>query len=349
MCMNLYRHVDRELVQFDFVKHTSEKGDFEDEIISLGGRIFEAPRYKVSNHLQYVLWWKRFYLKHPEYRIIHGHYYTISAIYLRIAKHNSRITIGHSHNTAVVGGLFSKTIKTLLIRQIGRLSDYCFACSREAGEWMFKKKSFKVLKNAIKNSDFTYSPSIRAMKRKELNLGDSLTVCTVGRMFNQKNPFGIIEIISEVLKLNPTAKLLWVGDGVLRPEIEAKLKEKGIESSVILTGVRSDVNELLQAADVFVLPSFYEGLPVSVIEAQAAGLRCFLSDRITTEVDITGRCSFLPLESPDLWAEAICSSDLTKDDTREQIIEAGYDIQTTAAWLQNFYLSISEDKVQNKA
>ena len=132
MCMNLFRNIDRNLVQFDFVKHTSKTCDFEKEIRNLGGRIYEAPQYKIYNHFAYCEWWDRFFKKHPEYKIVHGHYYTTSPIYFKVAKKNNRITIGHSHSSSIDG-----KIKELLIRNVQKYSDYCFACSNEAGKWLF--------------------------------------------------------------------------------------------------------------------------------------------------------------------------------------------------------------------
>ena len=349
MCMNLYRHIDREKVQFDFVKHTPQVGAFEEEIRALGGRIFEAPRYKVYNHLSYCAWWKKHLREHPEHQIIHGHFFTISAVFLHMAKKMGRITVAHSHCTPTPEAQIRRKIKGVLekylVSQIERNAKHCFACSKPAGEWIFPQKEFIVLNNAIDTDKFVYSAETRDRVRKELRLEDNFVVGAIGRIMLQKNPLGIVDIFNAVYQQNPEARLLWIGDdgkGTMAVEARERAKEYGILDRIIFTGVRSDVNELVQAMDVFILPSFYEGLGIVAIEAQAAGLPCFLSDAVPEEANVTGRCTFLPLGDPKAWADAILSADLMRRDTTQQIKDAGYDIHTTAKWLQEFYLEIAE-------
>ena len=339
--MNLYRHIDRSKVQFDFVKHTPQKGAFEDEIFSLGGRIYEAPRYMIYNHLQYISWWKKHLKEHPEHKIIHGHYFTISAVFFSVAKKMGRVTVGHSHCTPSNGKGLKHELSEYLCSKIESRSDYCFACSRPAGEWLFKTKPFTVLNNAIDTRQFTYSPEVRERVRNAFDLGDALVLGTVGRIVHQKNPLGVIEILRAVKLRRPDAKLLWVGELFMRTEVETKLREYGLEDSVIFTGVRSDVNELLQAMDVFIFPSNYEGLGIVAVEAQNAGLPTFCSDQVPEEAKLTDLCRFLPLGDYEKWADAILATDIgNRRDTTQEIIDAGYDIHTTAKWLQEFYLTI---------
>ena len=339
MCMNLYRRIDRKKVQFDFVKHTSQKGDFEEEITKLGGKVFEAPRYKVYNAVQYLLWWKKYLLKHPEYQIIHGHFFTISAIYFSVAKQLGRKTIGHIHASKADG-----ILKKYLVKQITKVTDYPLACSQQAGEWVYGNRPFTVLRNALDTEAFQYNETIRGQCRERLGLLESFAVGTVANYSFVKNPMGLIDIFLYVKKKRPEAKLLWVGEGGLRNNIEERIHTEKIEDDVLLLGARDDVPELLQAMDAFLLPSFDEGLPVSAIEAQASGLPCFISDRVTTETDITGLCHFLPIEKPDIWAEEILKQSITRKDTSEQIKKQGYDIHTTAKWLEEFYLQIEREQ-----
>lgn len=341
MCMNLYRNIDRTKVQFDFVKHTAAAGSFESEISELGGKIYEAPKYRLYNHLQYCKWWKKHLAKHAEHKVIHGHYSTISPIYFKLAKGVRCITIAHSHCVAPNTIHWYTRIKLQILKKIELYTDYCFACSQDAGKWLFPHKEFTVLNNAVDTEKFQYDPAVRAEVRKELGLHDCFTVGIVGSLSEVKNPFGTIEIFKAVHSKMPGAKLLWVGGGGLEQAIRDKLKEENLTDAVIMTGVRSDVDRLMQAMDVFILPSISEGLPVVLVEAQAAGLHCFCSEAVTKEADITGLCRFLPLGQPDLWAEQILSADLTRQDTRQTICEAGYDIHTTAQWLQDFYLNLS--------
>lgn len=338
MCMNLYRNVDRSRLQFDFVKHTPSIGAFEEEIRALGGKIYEAPRYRVYNYLSYQSWWKKHLFAHPEHQIIHGHFFTVSSVYFKIAHKFERITIGHSHST----NQQSSTLKTWLKKKIQRhteeYSDYCLACSQNAGKWLFPHKKFIVLNNAIDAEKFKYSPAVRAEMREQLGLSNNFVLGIVGSLSEVKNPMGTIEIFKVVHNKAPNAKLLWVGGGGLVHDIKSKLEEEHLTDAVIMTGVRPDVDRLMQAMDVFILPSLWEGLPVVLMEAQAAGLPCFVSEAVTTEAAITDLCTFLPLNQPELWAEKILKTNRSvRKDTSEQIKAAGYDIHTTAKWLEDFY------------
>lgn len=346
MVMSLFRKIDRKKVMFDFIKHTNRKGAFEYEIESLGGRIYEAPRYKGYNHIQYIAWWRSFLKNHPEYKIIHGHYFTISAVYFSEAHKANRITVGHSHSTEAPREQIRRPVVHIIgniyINQIEKYSDYCMACSKVAGNWLFKKKQFMVLNNAIEANKFRADSVIGRRIREEFDLGDSFVVGNVSRFSIPKNPNGILEIFRLIHEKRPNSKLLWVGDGPLRKEVEEKANEWGISGDIIFTGVRGDVNWLLQAMDVFILPSYYEGLPVAAVEAQAAGVPTYCSSAITREVGITNICRFLPINNLNIWEKEIAKlpANSIHYDTTEQIVKAGYDISNSAKQLQEFYLNI---------
>ena len=341
MCMNLYRHIDRDKVQFDFVKHTQNKGAFEDEIASLGGRIFVAPRFTLKTVLTYRRWWKRHLVEHPEHQIVHGHFFTISTVYFRAAKNMHRTTVGHIHASASDG-----LLKSIICTRISHYTDYPLACSRQAGRWIYGNRPFTVLNNGLDIELFRYAPEVRASMRSTLGLGNALILGTVANLSEVKNPMGLIDIFLAVKKRRLDARLVWVGDGTQRGAVEARLRQERIEDSVILLGVRDDVPDVLQAMDAFLLPSYSEGLPVSAIEAQAAGMPCFISDRVTRDVDITSLCQFLPIKGPENWAEdwadAILNDHTERRDVSEKIVAAGYDICTTAKWLEEFYLDIAK-------
>ena len=347
MCMNLYRNIDRSRVQFDFVKHTTAVGAFEEEIESLGGHIYTAPAYRIVNHLSYCKWWKQHLKVHSEHQIIHGHFFTISSIYFAVAKKMGRITIGHSHASQQAENDIKTKLKRQIEKNVEKYSDYCFACGQQAGKWLFPHKQFTVLNNALDTEQYRYDPTVREEVRKELGLTDDCFVMgTVGNIMPVKNPLGAVDIFEAIHKRNQHARFLWVGGNnfPINETVKKALSEKKLTDYVIQTGQRNDVCRLLQAMDVFILPSFSEGLPVVAIEAQAAGLLCFISDRVTREVDITRRCTFLPLDNPQLWADAILSADLIRKDTMQQIKDSGYDIHTTAKWLEEFYLKITNKK-----
>lgn len=337
MCMNLYRHIEREKVQFDFVKHTQVVGAFEKEIISLGGRIYDAPQFKAYNILQYRKWWGNFLLHHPEYKIIHGHYFTASKYYFAVCRKMGRITVGHCHTDS-----YTNPMKKAMIFGTENYCDYRFACSQKAGKLLYPHKTFEVINNAIDCDLYAFNQDLRNEVRAELHIDSNrLVIGTVGTIKEVKNPLGLIEIFRELNRLNPESILLWVGrDGGMQAQAEEKIEEYGLKEKVIFTGSRSDVYRLLQAMDAFILPSFAEGLPVSVIEAQAAGLPCYISQQVTRDVDITGLCTFIPIEVPQKWALALRNCAYVREDTRQMITSAGYDIGATSQKMQDFYLNI---------
>ena len=352
MVMNLLRNIDRESVIFDFVKHSQGKDAYDDEIISLGGRIYEAPRYKIYNHVSYKKWWKSFFTEHPEYQIIHGHYFNFSSIYFKIARQYRRITVGHSHSTQIPMQTGENILKikvlNYLCSKVEKNSDYCLACSKKAGLWMFPHKEFSVLKNAIDVNKYRYNRDVSNQVRKELELDNQLIIGTVGRFNTEKNPHGLLDIFHSIHSERQNSKLIWVGGGPLKEQMISRTKELGLEESVLFLGVRTDVNRLLQCFDAFIFPSFYEGLGIAAIEAQAAGVYCYCSDVIPSEVNITPFCHFLSLDDYQKWADEIVKTKCgyVHEDTYEQIKAAGYDINDTAKWLKDFYLSIYNKKIE---
>lgn len=357
MVMNLFRKIDRESVVFDFVKHSQGKDAYDDEIISLGGKIYKAPRYKIYNHISYKKWWKTFLTEHPKYQIIHGHYFNFSSVFFKIARKHNRITVGHSHCTQIPKQAGDSLIKAKLLNyyvsKVEKYSDYCLACSKEAGLWLFPNKEFVVLNNAIDVNKFRYDKESAAQVRREYGLENSFIIGAVGRFDLQKNPEGILEVFRRIQIERRESKLLWVGEGPLKEQMILRTKELGLGDSVMFLGVRTDVNRLLQCFDAFLFPSFYEGLGIAAIEAQAAGVNCFCSDVIPSEVSITPFCHFLSLDDYQKWADEIVKirSGYVHEDTYELIKAAGYDINDTAKWLEDYYLSIYkkiEDKNGNK-
>ena len=340
MCMELYRHIDRSKIQFDFVKHTTKIGAFEKEIISLGGRIYEAPRLKFGQILKYIKWWITHLDTHSEHQIIHGHFFTISAVYFLVAKRLGRTTVGHIHISKP-----NSIGKAVLGKLISSVTDYPLACSKIAGEWVYGSRPFTVLNNAIDATRFKADARIALEVRKEFDLTDSFVLGNVSRFNKQKNPFGILEIFRLVHQRRPESKLIWVGDGPLRRDVFTKAEELGICSDILFLGVRDDVERVMQAMDVFIFPSFYEGLGIAAVEAQAAGIRTFCSEAVPQEAAVTSLCQFLPLGNLQLWENEICAVPAGYEHPVmiEQIIKAGYDIYDTTKWIQEFYLSIGEN------
>lgn len=346
MIMNLYRNIDRSKLQFDFVVHTDKKCAFDDEIQLLGGKIYRVPVYKGTNHFTYKKCWNTLLHEHPEYKIIHGHVRSTAAIYLKIAKNYGLMTIAHSHSTSSGTGL-SAIAKNILQYPIRYTADYLFACSAFAGTWLFgekacKKDNFFILNNAIDAKQFIYDEGKRNDKRREYQIEDKFVIGHVGRFQAPKNHEFLIDIFKIVHDQNNNAVLLLVGDGNLRLTIEKKVDCLGLTDNVIFTGVRSDIPELMQAMDVFVFPSLYEGLGIVAVEAQAAGLHCIVADTIAKEAYMTDLIETVSLkESADDWASKILKyiDGYKRRNTYGQINLSGYDIGETTQWIEKFYLS----------
>lgn len=351
MIMNLYRNIDRSKIQFDFIVHTEDKCDYDEEIRCLGGTIHRIPRYTGRNHFQYNKAWFDFFRFHPEYKIIHGHVRSTASIYLKIAKKQGLTTIAHSHSTSSGSGLSALT-KNILQYPIRYTAEYLIACSKYAGEWLYgkgacKSDRFFIFKNAIETKKFLFNKETRIKKAEELNIKNKFVVGHIGRFNTPKNHSFLIDIFKSVHEKNKNSLLLLVGDGDLRTEIEKKVNSLGLNNSVVFTGVRSDISDLLQVMDVLVFPSLYEGLPVTLIEAQASGLPCIISDNISEEVKITELVRFISInKSASIWANEVVkySNKPERRNTYQDIVKEGYDIEMVVREYQQFYITCCKSK-----
>lgn len=342
MLMNYYRQIDRNKIQFDFLTHRSFKADYDDEILLLGGRIFHLPRLNPFSS-EYKSKLRSFFKEHSEYSIIHVHQDCMSSVILKIAKEcGVKVRIAHSHSNFQDLNI-KLFVKLFYKHKIGCYATHLMACSRNAGEWMFGKKPFQVLRNAIEASRYNYNTIVRKNIREKLKIGnDTLVVGHVGRFSPPKNHSFIIDIFNALHIKNSNSVLLLVGDGEGRSLIEKKIKQLKLQEHVLLLGKRSDVNEIMQAMDVFLFPSIYEGLGIVVIEAQASGMPCLISDKVPTECKITNLVYRLRLKDDiSTWVENILKlSHLPRENTYETIIKNGYDIKQNVEFLQDFYLCL---------
>lgn len=344
MLMNLYRDFDRTKIQFDFAVTTTKHCDYDDEIESLGGHIIHYPLYTGKNHFAYKKWWREFFCNHPEYRIVHGHIGSTAAIYLKIAKKYGCFTIAHSHSTSGGFGL-RKLLYKIYSFPTRYIADFCVGCSTEAlvsryGRKMAKLDKSRILPNGVDVDKYRYDPIINAEVRKELGISEGqIVVGTVGRLYQPKNPYFIIDILIELKKYCRDYVFLWVGTGELKDEIFALIKDNNLQDNVLLLGVRSDVPRILQALNVFILPSIYEGLPVIGVEVQSAGIPMLCSDKVSPEVGLSKCCKFLPITSVKPWVDGILKEQEFRRilDASNDVINAGFDIHTTAEWLMDFY------------
>lgn len=337
MLMNYYRNIDRTKLQFDFLAHRQDRSDYDDEIEALGGKIYRAPRLYPQNYPAYFRYMKSFFNEHPEYKIVHSHIDAMSYLPLRAAKKAGvPVRISHSHNTDIDLDLKYPLKQYFRFRLPGVIT-HAFSCGNEAGEFLFRGRDFKVITNAVDSSQFRYNEAVRQQKREELGISDRFVVGHVGRMSYQKNHEFLLRLFCELLNKRPDALLLLVGTGEKENDLKEKVTELDIASSVIFLGNRSDVHELYQAMDVFVLPSHFEGIPVVGVEAQFSGLPCLFSEGVPREVGFSHACRFKKLSEPfSAWADDVLS--LSSEFDRSCSIENTlYDISSAASKLQALY------------
>lgn len=347
--MNMYRNIDRSKVQFDFVVTPETKEGFYDEITNLGGKIFSCPRYKGTNHIQYNKWWDDFFNEHPEYKVIHGHVRSTASIYLKIAKRHGLVTIAHSHSTSNGNGI-SAIVKRIMQLPIRKQADYLFACSDKAGKWLFGEKAitqqnYYMIPNGVDLKRFEFDENKRNQMRMTLGIKkDMMILGHIGRLSTPKNHKFLLNVFNKYHKINSNSKLLLVGDGELFDCIKEHIDKLNISDAVIMTGSKQNTEDYYQVMDIFVFPSLWEGLPVSVVEAQANGLQCLISDVITHDVDLTDLIQYLPLDE-ELWLGAIVEAHKKKRMglTNENIQRLQpFDALTVANKLQEFYLKQDE-------
>lgn len=340
MLMNYYRNIDREKIQFDFLTHRPQRSDYDDEIESLGGKIYYAPRLYPQNYPKYFKWMKQFFIEHPEYKIVHSHIDAMSYLPLKAAKKaNIPVRIAHSHNTSIDKD-FKYLLKQYFRSRITTVAtDYC-TCGQEAGKFLFGNKDFTFIPNAIEVDKFLYDENLRDKKKAELGIKDELVIGHVGRLSYQKNHKFLIEVFNELLKSKSNALLVLVGVGEKEREIKKQVQEFGLESKIKFLGNRNDVNELYQAMDIFVMPSFFEGVPVVGIEAQFSGLSCIFSDHVPKEVDFSGNCDFISLNcDTSKWKQIILQKADESDRLTKSIKVKGsnYNIQNAHGILEDYY------------
>ena len=341
--MNVYRQVDRNRFQFDFLTHRKEEGAYDNEIIELGGVIYHVPRVNPIN----PLYWREldcFFDSHS-YDVVHSHINCMSAPILWCARrHGVTGRIAHAHNSSQDEDI-KYPIKNVSKRFIKDVATTLLACSSSAGEWMFGTKNFEVVRNGIDTDRYRFNTLSRARIRSELGISDdALCVGHVGRFESVKNQARIIRIFSELVSSRTDSHLLLVGDGPQRKECMAIVNELELNNRVSFCGVREDIPELMSAMDVFVMPSLYEGLPLVLVEAQASGLPCLVSSAISNECDlIPGAVSHLALDETDgLWVQFIEELSLNRGDRETSsglVRQAGFDSRDVAERLAALYQS----------
>lgn len=344
LIMNLYRNIDRSKVQFDFL--TCKEGVFDSEIKAMGGQIYRIPYVSDVGHRGYVRELHQFFQRHSYYKIVHSHMDKISGLVLRAAKKAGILNrIAHSHSTKSEGGTLSKLYKWYVGQFIQGNATHFYACSRNAARWLYPSKKIVpiLLKNGIEIRKFSFSNSTRKIIREELSISEqTFVIGHVGRFSYPKNHDYLIDVFAQFHRVRRESILLLVGEGPLRKDIENKVRKLSLENDVIFLGTRNDVNHILQAVDILAFPSRYEGFPVTLVEAQAAGLTCVISDRITPEVNLGIKLiHHLPLNNVKSWVSQLverADKPFSREEYNLRLIEKEYDIRTTGSKLQSYYL-----------
>lgn len=345
MLMNYYRNTDRNKIQFDFLTHRPTPGEYDKEILAMGGKIYYAPRLVPQNYLKYKKFMKELF-KRNQYDIIHSHIDTMSYFPLKEAKRNNvKYRISHSH-TSKLDFDYKLIIKYYCKLFINKYANIRLSCGYKAGKFLYNKRPFKIINNAIDCNKFAYNKELRDKVRRKLNIEENTTVLGhVGRYIYIKNQLFLIDIFKEYLKLNSNSKLMLIGFGEDEQKLREKVSNYRLNDKVIFLLNRSDTNELYQAMDFFVMPSLFEGVPLVAVEAQCNGLNCVLSNNISEEAKITSSVYFYNLElGAEEWAKYIYSLDKKRNlNAVYDIKKNGYDIQTEAKKLEQFYIKLHDE------
>ncbi|SCH96298.1 Mannosylfructose-phosphate synthase [uncultured Clostridium sp.] len=343
--MNLYRNIDRDKVQFEFLCTEPGIGDYDAEIKELGGKIFHIDLNCIKGKIKQLDNARRLYKylkkRTQEIQVFHIHtQHAMEAFFSSLAAKLAgvKVVIVHSHNTSSLFHVKAhKIFKYLLnVMPIER-----FACSEAAGKWMFGNHKFRIINNGIDVDKFKFEQSVRKKIREKMGWKDNYIIGHVGRFNAQKNHQFLIEIFNEVKNYIPEAKLILVGTGELQENIRKHVEKLKLEDKVEFLGMREDVNRLYQGMDIMCFPSLFEGLPVVLVEAQESGLSCVISETITKEIDITKLLYRVSLESDSkVWCNKICELKkymLDRSDMTTDIRNSGYDMKEEAKEIQKIY------------
>ena len=339
--MNYYRSIDKKDIEFDFVVPNEINDSLKSEIQSNSSNVYvlkgrmKKP-FKYINELSKII-------KNNEYDVVHAHgnSHTLALEMIAAKKGKAKVRIPHSHNSTCK----YKTIHKLLTYSFNKNYTLGFACGEKAGKWLYGNKPFIVINNGINIEKFQYNETVRNEIRKKYGFENCKVVLHIGHFTYQKNHEYLIDIFSELFKTNKNYRLFLLGDGPLKKEVQEKVNRLKLNNVIIFTGKTPDAHKFLQAADLFLMPSRYEGLPLTLIEAQSAGLPCFVSSNVSKEAALTDLVKFIDLEnSPKDWAEIINSEvindrNLITEKVTSEIRKKGYDIKENAKFLKNIYFT----------
>lgn len=349
--MNYYRHIDKSKFQFDFITYNALPYCAK-EIETLGGRCFVVTGRSV-NYKKNKEELRNIFMQYgSEYAALWYNCCIISdmTIFKLATEFNIPRRIVHSHNSRAMGNFVTNFLHRLNKSKIEKYATDFWACSVSAADFFYSNSiinsdKFRVITNAIKTDEYKFDQLTRAKVREELSLGNDFVIGNAGRMTDQKNQMFLLDIFAALNKMCPSSTLVIAGQGEMEQLLKEKVKKMNLDEKVRFLGQRSDVAGLYSAMDTFILPSKYEGLPMTLVEAQAAGLPCFTtSEAVTPEAQITPLLQFMSLnDSAVAWADAIYSR-YKKDVTGDRLAWAGkmkespWNIRRAAVRLEELFL-----------
>lgn len=342
--MNIYRKIDRTKVQFDFLVHHKREGFFDKEIKGLGGRIFYCSMLDDKNIFRYISDLNKIFTEN-NYKIVHGHLSSLALMYLGIAKkHKVPYRIAHSHGAGHLKSIKGYA-KYFMFKGAKIFANKYYACSSDAGKYLFGNKKFEFLPNGVNPNRFVFNQSNREEIRNQYNLNDKFVIGHTGRFNLQKNHIFLLNVFKLFHDKTPNAHLLLLGGGELEDIIKSETNRLGLNDFVIFAGVQKECEKYYHAMDVFVLPSLFEGLPVTGIEAQYAGLPCIFSDEISKEVKITDDVQFIGISNNDKqhWVSAFEKSADTNIDRFPKINCDIYNVNVSSADMQKRYIEMGAE------
>ncbi|MEL7660875.1 glycosyltransferase family 1 protein [Acetobacterium wieringae] len=347
LLMNLYRQIDRTKVQFDFLVQKDEKGFYDNEILALGGRIFRVNKLNILNQKEFKESIIKILKNNPDITVVHSHNNLLSCFVMRAAYEagvEKRISHGHIARPRLMEfkQIIRFCIRPYAIKLIKEYSTHRFACSDLAGDWLYGKGlDYKFFPNAIDLNKFRFDPEKRRKIREEYNASKQKIYGHVGRFSAQKNHKKILRIFAEICKTEKDSYLWLIGEGELENKLKESCRRLMITDRVLFLGVKTNVQDFYSAMDVFIFPSYYEGLPVTVVETQANGLHSVISDNITRQVIITNLVDVENIKETNcFWAtKCMMEAQLGHHDSYGQIKDSIFRIEIAAQKLENFYLN----------
>lgn len=340
---SIIEYIDKSKFQVDYLVYDDIESVNTQSVEKNGGRIIRLNE-ALSKRTTIVKQLKKAMQEYGPYDIVHAHgMFNNGYVMLAAKKAGVKCRIAHSHSTNAgrdTNNLIYKMYMKLMRHYMLKYSTSIVACGSQAGEFLFGEKAFskrgKIFYNRIDSNKFAYNESIRTDVRKTYNLDNQVVFIIVGHLVPLKNHRLAFDAFEKFYANNKNSKMLVLGDGEYKDELQKDVAQKQLSDDILFLGNVNNVNEFMIAADYLLMPSLYEGFPVTLVEAQAAGLKCLVSNTVTKEADITGLITWCRLDNVEQWVEAM-GKEYVRRDTKDQIVNNNFDFANYSQWLTRFY------------